>query len=74
MMQFWEWRRTLAQLSPKERGMLIATRALERSLQDALPRKLSLAVLEAEIHLVLKQNSKPLHQKRPSSMSALTAT
>lgn len=74
MMQFWEWRRTLAQLSPKERGMLIATRALERSLQDALPRKLSLAVLEAEIHLVLKQNSKPLHQKRQSSLSALTAT
>jgi hypothetical protein len=46
---FWEWRQTLAPLSPKDRGMLIVTRALERSLAEVLPRKLSLDSLAAEV-------------------------
>ena len=62
MQHFWEWRRTLAQLSVKERGILIATRALERSLQDSLPKKLSLDVLEADIRQIISDSRKELRK------------
>ena len=75
LQQFWEWRRTLAQLSVKERGILIATRTLERSLQDALPRKLSLDILESDIRQSLQTVSASTRQTlsddrtcRPRSM------
>lgn len=52
--QFWEWRQTLARLSPKDRGMLIAIKALSRSLEEVIPKKLGLDVLTAEIVRLLE--------------------
>ncbi len=72
MKQFWEWRRTLAQLSPKERGILIATRLLERSLLDSLPKKLSLDVMEANIRQVVQERHRNPRHAREHRMSQST--
>ncbi len=55
---FWEWRQTLASLSPKDRGVLIVTRAIERSLAEVLPRKLSLESLDKEVQRILQPMAK----------------
>lgn len=74
MRQFWEWRRTLAQLSVKERGVLIATRVLERSLLETLPRKLSLDTLESDIRQSIGARTKPIRHSAHESNAPRLAT
>jgi hypothetical protein len=52
--QFWEWRQTLARLSLKDRGMLVAIKALSRSLDEVLPKKLGLDALTAGVNQLLE--------------------
>lgn len=49
MQPFREWCQTIARLSPKDRSVLLATNALNKSLEDVLPKKFAIEILAAEV-------------------------
>jgi hypothetical protein len=55
MQPFKDWCLTIARLSAKDRSVLLATNALNKSLEEVLPRKLALDVLAAEIRRSMEQ-------------------